>query len=442
MKMMKVHGTMKAHTDKITSQLSREQGESCRIKITGITCPACVETIESSLSVMSGVKHVKISQFLSQALVEYSPKDILVGQIVNRIEELGFEADRMVETQDWAADIKKADDERERSTRDWKMALYGSSAMACTIVIIGLLPSSVDVFVSHRSRLMMEAILCGMLIAVFGRKIHHEAYLALQSARSDMSLLTSFGTILAFVGSLYTLLRTDETGTVQSSSFESTAILLCVVIGGRLLKSTAIRQSVSSLSSLASLMTETAQVLTGESQRDGLLTMAVEKVEVGDRVVVMPGDMIPIDGTILEGYGSVEETHVTGEILPILKVKGDTAFAGSVNHDGHLVIQVTRKSQLTWLQHTLQLMVDGDAKKAHVQGLADYLSARFSGLILTIALYTFFKTSWIDRDTWSKALYRTTAVLLCACPCALGLASPTAVMVGLGKSCHLSVFQG
>ncbi|RDW74227.1 hypothetical protein BP5796_07669 [Coleophoma crateriformis] len=427
MRMISVHDSIKAHTNKITGD--RECPESCRIKITGITCPACVETITSTLLAMPGLTKVNISHIISQALIVYTPKVVHVEDIVAKIEELGYEAENLVATQDWAADIEEADARRKRAIDEWKTALYGAGVLTILIIALGLLPASVNIYLDPYTKLWVEAVLCAMVIAFFARQIHYEAFLALKSRRSEMSLLTSLGMILSFVGSVYGIFSAKS---MDASSFESTALLSCVATGGRLLKSIVVRQSVSSVSSLATLVTETAEVLTGTSQEDGTVTMALNKLQTGDLVVVGPGDIIPVDGRILDGCGNIVETHITGEILPELKSKGSHVFAGSMVHDTNLVIEVTRVGRLTWLQHTLQLMAEGDAKKARLQEMADYLAARFVFVILTLAVFTFAKPLVCEAVSLAKGLNRMIAVLLCACPCALSLSSPTAVMIGLG----------
>lgn len=430
MRMISVHGRIKAQTEKITTGLEIERTESCRIKISGITCPACVEAIESALSTTPGLKKIKISQLLSQALIEYTPKDVMVEEIVSKIEDLGYGAERIVAVQDWVSDIREAGEERARSIGDWRIALYGSGTLTLLILASGLFPARLGIYLDSGTRLLFEAVLCAVVIAIFGRQIHYEAFVALQSRRTDMSLLTSMGIVLSFFGSLTDVITGNHT---DSTSFESTAILSCVAVGGRFLKSIVMRQSTSSVSSLASLITETAEVLTGSSKEDGSVTIGIDKLQIGDRVVVSPGDIIPVDGKILDGCGNIGESHVTGEIMPLLRSKGDHVFAGSVNHDTHLVIETTRVGQLSWLQHTLHLMAEGDAKKASIQGLGDFIAARFALIILAVSVFTFAKTSWVESAGWAKAFHKVTAILLCACPCALSLASPTAVMIGLGK---------
>ncbi|RDW67530.1 hypothetical protein BP6252_08926 [Coleophoma cylindrospora] len=427
MRMISVHDSIKAHTNKITGD--RECTESCRIKITGITCPACVETITSTLLAMPGVTEVKISHIVSQALIVYTPKAVHVEDFVAKIEELGYEAEHLAATQDWAADIDEADARRKRAIDEWKTALYGAGVLTILIIALGLFPARVNSYLNPRMKLWIEAVLCAIVIAFFARQIHYEAFRALQSRRSDMSLLTSLGMILSFVGSVYGIFSAKS---MDATSLESTALLSCVATGGRLLKSIVVRQSVSSVSSLATLVTETAEVLIGTSQEDGTVTMALNKLQIGDRVVVSPGDIIPADGRILDGCGNIVETHITGEILPELKSKGSHVFAGSVAHDMNLVIEVTRVGRLTWLQHTLQLMAEGDTRKARIQEMADYLASRFVFIILTFAVLVFAKPLFFEAVSLSKALNRMIAVLLCACPCALSLASPTAVMIGLG----------
>ncbi|RFU24895.1 hypothetical protein B7463_g11443, partial [Scytalidium lignicola] len=427
MRMISVHGNIKAQADKITAGLEVENTESCRIKITGINCTACVETIESTLSATPGLKEVKISQVLSQALIKYAPKYVLVEEIVSKIEDLGYGAERMIAARDWAADIKEADEQRALYIVEWKTSLYCSSAITTLIVAMGLFPASMGFYLDPQIRLRIEAVLCAVVIAVFGRQFHYEAFLAFQGRRFDMSLLTSFGTILSFIGSLCGVGTPDY---INVTSFESTAILSCVTIGGRLLKSIVVRQSVSSLSSLTALMPEMAEVLTGNFKEEGTVTIAIDKLQIGDHVVVSPGDIIPIDGKIVDGCGNITEIHVTGEILPVLKSKGSHVFAGSTNHDVHLIIEVTRTGQLTWLQHTLQLMADGDIKKGSTQGLADFLAARFVLFILAIAIFTFAKTYWFEAAPWLKAFHRVTAIVLCACPC---LASRKGILVKGGS---------
>lgn len=433
--MIYMHTTIKARTDKITVELGQTKTESCRLKITGITCPACVESIESALKTLSGIRSANVSQYLHQAMVMYDPCEVMVEEIILKIEDTGFDAERMEKLNNWADDIRTADEERTKSIRQWKVSVYGSMAVAVVIVVIDLIPTSVlSSFGMSYYRLLLEAVLCGMSIVVFGRQLHREAFAAIRSARTDMSLLTSMGTSLSFGCSMYEFLNIrDAPYELRSSSFQSTAILLCIVIGGRLLKSILVRQSVSSLSSLTSLMNETAVLLSGPQFLEKSIVSAAQ-LQAGDLIAISPGDIIPVTGRVRGGSSSVSEGHISGEVLPKLKSSGVEVYDGSINHDGHLIVEVTKPRSLTWLQHTMQVVMEGENKKASLHSLGESLSSSFCGFILVIAMATFANSVLFRKTNLVSAIYELTAVLLCACPCALGLASPTAVMIGLGMA--------
>ncbi|KAI9743696.1 MAG: hypothetical protein M1818_003012 [Claussenomyces sp. TS43310] len=425
-----------------SSVLQTEHPGVCRLKVTGITCAACVKSIEDALTSRPGIRSAVVSLYLSQAVIHYDPKAVSVASIVATVEGQGYDVEDVSTAKDVSIDITAADGERDRSIRAWKKAALGATATTMSVVILALLPD--DGY--RRWRLLggLQALLCAVVVIYFGRDIHFEAFQAIRRGTSNMSLLTSLGTLLAFAKSLQhfilsALTKDDVHRLGGQTLFDSTALLTCVVIGGRLLKAMVTRRAAASLTSLATLMPETAVLLMGESNDLNVAMVPLDTLHTSDRVVVYPGAVIPADGIIVHGTSNVYETHMTGEILPVTRSEGAKVFAGSLNQDEQLIIQVTETGQATWLQKSLRLMADGDTRKSETQEIADRVAEWFVVAILVLACAAGFRSWWSGNLTWSKSLDRTIAVLLAACPCALGLGTPTAVMMGLGLASRASI---
>lgn len=409
----------------------QHQSSALTLKISGITCAACVESIERGLESLPGVLMATVSMVTYEAVVKHTYA-VTVADVLAEVETLGFGAD-VVEMDGSGNNIEDADHARAVSIETWKAALIGATTCTVATILIGSFPASLDVYWGPESRLVVQAALCILAVLFFGSQIHHEAAIAVRHGRIDMSLLTSLGTLLALLKSIYlvTFLPLEELSR-QTPLLTSTAMLTAVIIGGRFLKAVAMRHSMASVLDLSLQMPESVSRMDLRDGNSCSIVIPLRSVKKGDCLVVYPGDIIPTDGIVKSGSGYVSETHINGEILPVSKSSGQVVIAGSANQDAQLLVEVTRVGRVTWFQQALQLIADGNARKSGTQELTDRIATYFIKVILTIAFAAGI-LHYLRGATSSEAVDRLIAVLLCACPCAIGLASPTAVTIGIGR---------
>jgi Cu+-exporting ATPase len=404
-----------------------------RLNIKGITCAACVDTIQQSLEGITGVFSAPVSIITSQAVVIHGAS-VPLGDLVRKIEDLGYDAEESGGNTISDDDIEEADRARASSIEQWRKLLIGSAICTFVMEITARVPASSRSYWSPMSQTLLQASTCSLVVLVFGHPIHREAITALRYWRLDMSLLASLGTLLAYLRAIHIIASHPSKHHRQNLSlFESTALLMTVIVGGRFLKSTLMRQSLLSLNALRMHIPESATLVHGDQGSEKLETVSIAEVKKNDCLLIYPGGIIPADGIVVRGVGFVAETHLNGEILPIKKSAGSEVFAGSVNQDGLLFVKVAQMGSSSWVQHILKLMLDANLRKSTTQELVDFVTGWFVGVILVIASST---GAWyfLAGYTVSTSIDRVIAILLCACPCALGLASPTAVVVGIGEN--------
>lgn len=437
MRVLALHGTIIPRTAPLqyagpAKPLGLQQPSSVlTLNISGITCAACVESIERGLKSLPGVLAATVSMVTYEAVVKHT-NAVTVADVLAEVAQLGYGAD-VVETNGSGNNIEDADRVRAASIQTWRAALIGASTCTVATILIGSTPDYLDVYWAPHFRLYAQAALCVLAVMFFGSQIHHEAAIAARHGRTDMSLLTSLGTLLGLLKSVYLVAVSPREASLRHASLlTSTTMLTVVVIGGRFLKVVAMRHSMSSVLDLSLQMPESVSLMESQNASSCPVVVPLGSVRKGDCLVIYPGDVIPTDGIVRSGLGYVSETHISGEILPVSKSSGQVVIAGSANQDAQLFVEVTRVGRVTWLQQALQLIADGNARKSGTQELVDRIAPYFVNAILIIA-FTAGILHYLRSTNLSDAADRLIAVLLCACPCAIGLASPTAVTIGIGR---------
>lgn len=387
--------------------------EEVTLAISGMTCASCVARVEKAITKVPGVTSVSVNLATEKAQIKTT--GVAIEALLAAVQKAGYEA------------ATPTSDRRDPSPAHalpgwWPVAL--SSALSLPLIApMFMLPFGRDWMLPGWIQLLLATPVQFWL----GARFYKAGWKALLSRSGNMDLLVAIGTSAAYGLSVYLLFAHGDHGAMQHLYFESSAVVITLVLLGKWLEARAKQQTVSALRALESLRATTAMV-----RRDGLdVEIPTAQVRVGDRVIVRPGDRVPVDGIVVEGASHLDESLLTGESLPVAKSVGDQATGGAVNADGLLILEATAVGGATMLSQIIKMVEDAQAVKAPIQRLVDKVSAVFVPVVLLISGVTFFGWGLLTGD-WQQALLNAVAVQVIACPCALGLATPTSIMAGTG----------
>lgn len=385
-------------------------------KVTGMTCGSCAARIEQVLAEQDGVREAVVDLASNRARVVLT-RTGSEERIARAVDRIGY---KMAAVRPDAPRDVEADDVVERRAT-WRRFVV-AAVLAVPTIVLGMAGSGI------RWSALIQAGLSTAVVIWAGRSFHQVAWKRLRSGGASMDTLISLGTLASWLYSLWAL-RSGE-----SLFFETAAAIIMFVLLGRYLEARAKGRASRAVSRLLELSGREARVL-----RDGTWTeVPIEEVVVGDRVEVVPGGRVPVDGTVTEGVGAVDESMITGEPLPVMRRPGDRVVGGTVNQTGRLVVRVTHVGGDTVLAEVVSIVEAARASKAPIQRLADRVSGVFVPVVVVVAVGTMIGWWGITGDL-TMALRNAVAVLIIACPCALGLATPTAIAVGAGRGAELGV---
>jgi P-type Cu+ transporter len=429
-----------------TTAQTAEAAEVCTLDIAGMTCAACVRRVEKALTRVDGVSAASVNLAAETATVTFDAKTVTLGELSDAVAAAGYTgtARRAAGTQ--AADASPsaapssadaAEGERDRALRSlkrrWQVALTaGLGLMAVMYVPIGL--DTMD--------WLMPLLFVVATIVQFwaGRSIYQAAWAAAKHRTATMNTLVTLGTGVAYGYSAFVTLWTgvaERWGLPLHVYFETALVITALVLMGRWLEAKAKKRATAAITALVGLAPATARVLRGDTEID----IPLDDVVVGDVVRVRPGDKIPVDGTVVDGHSSVDESMLTGEPVPVVKASGDDVFGATINGSGTLLVTAIAVGHDSTLAQIIRLVQDAQGSRAPMQRLADQVSAWFVPAVLLVAAGVF--TGWLAfgpaEHAMTLAVSTTIAVLIIACPCALGLATPTAVMAGTGKAAEFGI---
>ena len=400
-----------------TPYLGDSETRDVVFKVTGMTCGSCVARIEQVLGDQDGVSGAVVDLASNQARLTLAP-GVSEEHITEAVGEIGYGMSP-IRPGSAPRDIEAGDaEERRAGLRRFLVA----AVLAVPTVVLGMAGPA-----SEWSGLVQAALSTGVVVWA-GRGFHQVAWKRLKHGGASMDTLISVGTLAAWLYSLWAL----EAG--EPLFFETAAAIIMFVLLGRYLEARAKGRASRAVSRLLELGGREARVL-----RDGRwVTVPTEEVSVGDRVEVVPGGRIPVDGTVVEGTGEVDESMLTGEPVPVARGPGDRVVGGTVNQTGRLVVEVTHIGEDTVLAEVVRIVEAARASKAPIQRLADRVSGIFVPAVVLVATGTL--VGWlVATGDITAALRSAVAVLIIACPCALGLATPTAIAVGAGRGAELGV---
>ncbi|WP_342431154.1 heavy metal translocating P-type ATPase [Neobacillus sp. FSL H8-0543] len=407
--------------------------------VTGMTCAACSARIEKGLNKMEGVVSATVNLALEKATVEYNPSVLAPKDMVQKIEKLGYGA------------IEKQDNEQE--TMDYRLKEIEKQQGKFVFSMILSLPLlwamaghfSFTSFLYVPDALMnpwVQFLLATPVQFFIGKQFYVGAYKALRNKSANMDVLVALGTSAAYFYSVYLSFSTLGGGDVHLEGlyFETSAVLITLIILGKLFEAKAKGRSSEAIKKLMGLQAKTAMVI-----REGLeQEIPLEDVATGDIVLVKPGEKVPVDGEILEGRTALDESMITGESVPVDKTVGDAVIGATINKNGFIKIKATKVGKETALAQIIKVVEEAQGSKAPIQRLADSISGVFVPIVVGIAVVTFIIWFfWVSPGNFAEALVKMIAVLVIACPCALGLATPTSIMAGSGRSAEFGIlFKG
>ncbi|MCL6639424.1 MAG: heavy metal translocating P-type ATPase [Firmicutes bacterium] len=410
--------------------------EKLELKISGMTCAACSARVERRLKSTPGVLSAVVNLAAEKAAVAYNPAETTPAGLINAVVLLGYGA------RPAAADTPDREAaERAREMKKQRFLFLFAAVFSAPLLLgmIGMLTPYGNLLppIFYNNLFMFAVATPVQLVA--GYPFYRDSYIVLKNGSANMSVLVALGTSAAYLYSTAATFLGHRLG-VHHAYFESSAVLLTLVLLGRMLEANARGKTSEALRKLAGLQAKTARVIKNGRETE----VPVEEVAAGDLLVVRPGEKIPVDGIVREGYSTVDESMLTGESIPVDKKPGDPVTGATINKFGTFTFEALRVGRDTALARIIRVVEEAQGSKAPIQRLADVISAYFVPAVIGIALVTFLGWYFIgDPGNFTRALLNFTAVLVIACPCALGLATPTSIMVGTGKGAEYGIlFKG
>jgi Cu+-exporting ATPase len=424
-----------------TAPPSSSQGQEavCTLDIEGMHCASCMRRIERSLQKVEGVREARVNLATNRAVVVYDPKQAEPETLIHAVERAGYGAKLMPEERGFAHHALSMSEKEAAATpsHDHGSAYSSDTARLKELIAAVVLTAPVlglSMGMPHRSFALniLLAVLSATVVFGLGRELFVGAWRAFRYSHSaTMDTLIVVGATAAYGYSLFQLAASAH----PQLYFETAATIVTFILLGRYLEERAKRKAAGAIQALAELSPRTATVVT----EDGEHEIPLEQVRPGDILRVRPGEKIAVDGVVTEGVSAVDESLLTGESLPVEKRPGDKVVGGTLNQSGTLLYRATATGSDTVLAHMMQMVEEAQTSKAPVQRLADAVAAVFVPIVFAVALLTFGIRFWALHESATLALTAAVAVLVIACPCALGLATPTAILVGTGRGALMGI---
>ena len=411
------------------------QTETKLFNIEGMTCSACSKAVERSVKKLEGIEEVSVN-FASQKLkVVYIDDIVKVSQIKGAVEKAGYKL-----TEEESIDMSKIRKEKEIKVL-WNRFLY-SAIFAIPLLIVSMghmmgmfLPEFLDPVKSPQSFALAQLILTTPVV-VMGNKFYSVGFKTLFKREPNMDSLIAIGTLSAYLYGIFAVYKifTGNIEYIHKLYFESAAVILTLITLGKYLEAVTKGKTSEAIKKLMNLTPKIAVII----REDKEIIVSVDEVEIEDIVIVKPGERLPVDGVIVDGITSIDESMLTGESIPVEKNKGDKVIGGSINKNGYVKYKATKVGKDTTLSQIIKLVEDAQGSKAPIARMADVIAGYFVPIVITLAIIS--SLAWgLSGKSFSFSLTIFISVLVIACPCALGLATPTAIMVGTGKGADYGV---
>ncbi len=444
--------------------------ETIRIPVTGMTCAACQAGIQRTLQKQPGVVDASVNLMMKSATITFDPAVVAPNRLVEAIRETGYGADLASPDQSAFEEQEARDHAQQDEFNDFRLKAIVSAVVGIIAMILGLPLMTAPaqrvhgIVIDPFMRWAMESLAPGLrsvapwlyaipatiasyallvltlgIMSWAGRHFYVRAWAAFRHHSADMNTLVAVGTSAAFLYSVVATVAPEfflHRGVAPDVYYEAVVIIIALILTGNAFEARAKTQTSAALRSLVKLQPKTARVIRGDVEVD----VPVESVASNEVVIVRPGERIPVDGEVTAGESAVDESMLTGESLPVKKTTGDRVIGGTINRTGAFRYRATTLGSASMLAQIVQLMRDAQGSRAPIQRLADRISGIFVPVVLSLAIATF--VVWFvaaGSAPGVRAFAAAVAVLIIACPCAMGLAVPTAVMVSTGKGAQLGV---
>ncbi|MEL6940870.1 MAG: heavy metal translocating P-type ATPase [Cyanobacteria bacterium J06598_1] len=404
------------------------------LKLRGMACAACANKVETTLRSLTGVDTAQVNFAAEQASVDYDAQRTTLERILSAVTEIGFEAAELEDSVSALEEDAETQRIRARELRSLRMKLVDGGIVS-TLLVVGSLPMMLGITVRNWPTFLqnpwLQLVLSSSVMFLCAQSFFIGAWKSLKHRSATMNTLVALGTGTAYLYSLFvTLFPTVliSQGLPTEVYYEAATVVITLLLLGRYLEMQAKGKTSDAIRQLMGLQPSTATVL----RRGKPVEIPINQVMVGDVLLVRPGERIPVDGVVVDGVSDVDESMVTGESVYVKKQTGDEVIGATINQTGRFKLKAARVGKETMLAQIVQLVKEAQASKAPIQKLADQVTGWFVPVVMAIAIATFLV--WFNlTGNLTLSLLPTVGVLIIACPCALGLATPTSIMVGTGK---------
>ena len=429
---------------------NKELKDNCKLelKIDGISCQACVAKIERKLSKTNGVDKALVNISNNMADIEYDEKEIKASEIVKIIEKLGYTPKRREDLKDKEEALRAEKKLKNELTKSKIVIVLSFIIMYISMgQMLGLpLPNIINP-VSYVGNFVLIQFILTVIVMFIARRFYRVGFRQLYMLSPNMDSLVAVGTTSAFIYSLYISYRifieNDNLHLVHSLYYESAATIIAFIMLGKYLETLSKGKASAAIKKLVNFQAKKANII----RNSEIVEIDINEVSKGDIVFINPGEKIPVDGIIIEGYSTIDEAMITGESIPVEKIENDKVYSGSINKDGVLKVIVNATEGETLISKIAKLVEDAQMTKAPIARLADKVSLIFVPTVIFIAISTallwWFLIKYniisVSQNHFEFVLTIFISILIIACPCSLGLATPTAIMVGTGKGAELGI---
>lgn len=410
-----------------TKEKNHKQGIKESFPVTGMTCASCAASVESVLKHTDGVFDASVNFASSSVLVEYD-KELSPNQLQNALREVGY--DIIIDAEN-PSEVQQ--ELQQKHYQDIKNRTIWSAILTLPIFILGMF------FMAWEPGKWISLVLTVPVLFWFGRSFFINAFKQAKRGKANMDTLVALSTGIAFLFSVFSTLFPEfwlSRGIEPHVYYEAATVIITFISLGKLLEEKAKSNTSSAIKKLMGLQPKTLKIIENGEEKE----IPISSVQVGQTILVRPGEKIPVDGEVSKGSSYVDESMITGEPVPVEKIKDEKVFAGTVNQKGSFQFIAEKVSGETLLSQIIKMVQEAQGSKAPVQKLVDKIAGIFVPIVLGISVITFIV--WMSAggdNAFSQALLTSVAVLVIACPCALGLATPTAIMVGIGKGAENNI---
>ncbi len=415
-----------------------KDNQKLELKIDGISCQACVAKIERKLSRTSGVEKALVNISNNMADIEYNEKEIKASEIMKIIEKLGYTPKRREDLKDKEEAIK--------AEKKLKIELTKSKIAIILSLILMYISMSHMLGLPVPHNYVAIQFIIAVTVMIIGKRFYKIGFRQLFMLSPNMDSLVAVGTSSAFIYSLYIsykIFADKNIHLVHSLYYESAAMIIAFVMLGKYLETLSKGKASAAIKKLVNFQSKKASII----RNDEIIEIDIEEVSKGDIVFIKPGEKIPVDGVIVEGHSTIDEAMITGESIPVEKAENDKVYSGSINKDGALKVIVNATEGETLISKIAKLVEDAQMTKAPIARLADKVSLIFVPTVIFIAIFTAliwwflikYNVVKVSQNPFEFVLTIFISILIIACPCSLGLATPTAIMVGTGKGAELGI---